>query len=349
VKFTETGSIVLRIRYTQAPQALDQPGSLSVEVEDTGRGIAEDEIGRLFQPFTQTESGRAMQQGTGLGLAITRQFVQILGGNISVKSRIGLGTTFAFTIPVKPGVPPTTLKSVSQRRVVGLAPGQMSHRILVVDDAEENRLLLCKLLQSVGFEVRDTANGKDAVELHEAWHPHLIFMDMKMPVMDGYEATRRIKASTQGQATAIIALTASALEETHSMALSAGCDDYLRKPLVMSELLTKIEQHLGVQFLFEVDETGESGSSARHAEEIVLTRADLLDLPEAWISNLHALAVMADSNRMLKKIEEIQDEHPRLAKTLTNLVKTFHLETILALTSMPMAQENDDAPSGCQS
>jgi PAS domain S-box-containing protein len=344
VKFTDQGSIVLRVSYAQEHQDLDQMGVLSVNVEDTGRGIADNEIGTLFEPFTQTESGRAVQQGTGLGLAITRQFVHILGGSIAVKSQIGLGTTFTFTIPMKPGIASITSTNGLQRHVVGLVPGQMIYRILVVDDSEDNRLLLCKLLRGVGFEVREAANGKEAIDQHEMWPPHLIFMDMKMPVMDGYEATRRIKGSTQGQAITIVALTASALEETHSVVLSAGCDDYLRKPLLMSELFTVLEHHLGVQFVYE-DEVGESVASSRRAEEIVLTRADLLDLSSVWVGEFHTLAVMADSKRMLKKIEEIQDEYPQLAKALTTLVKKFRLKTILALTAMPLLRGDHDATS----
>ncbi len=339
VKFTETGSIVLRVQYTQAALVLDQPGSLSFEVEDTGPGIAEDEIGKLFQPFTQTESGRTMQQGTGLGLAITRQFVQLLGGDIRVKSRIGLGTTFTLAIPVRPSILPTTSKGISQRRAVGRAPTPINYRILIVDDAEENRLLLGKLLIPFGFEIREATNGKEGIELHETWHPHLIFMDMRMPVMDGYQAARRIKASTHGQATAIVALTASTFEETPALVLSAGCDDYIRKPVLIAELLAKIEQHLGVQFLYEEDETAISRVSGHFAEEPVLTQVDILELPRLWIRDLHALAVMADSTRMLRKIEEIQDEHPRLASALANLVKTFHLEALQALTSLPAERE----------
>ncbi|MBM0745589.1 response regulator (plasmid) [Phormidium sp. CLA17] len=199
-------------------------------------------MNQLFEAFSQTEIGRKSQQGTGLGLAISRQFVRLMGGDITANSVLGRGATFAFEINVGLGNPAEIAGQQPLRRVIGLAPGQPKYRILVVDDRWVNRQLLLRFLEPIGFEVRDAENGQQAVALWEAWQPHLIWMDMRMPVMDGYEATRYIKAQLQGQATVIIAITASVLDEERAIVLAAGCDDFVRKPVWEDIVFEKIAQ-----------------------------------------------------------------------------------------------------------
>jgi signal transduction histidine kinase/CheY-like chemotaxis protein len=226
LKFTHKGSITLRVRGREHWNEREGEGErgkslsfqsevsyLYFEVEDTGAGIAPEEMNKLFTAFGQTQTGRSSQEGTGLGLAISQKFVQLMGGNISVRSTPGEGTTFAFDIQIAQAQASEIQAPQETRKVISVAPDQPKYRILVVDDRSESRLLMSKLLKSVGFDVREAANGQEAIEQWLSYSPHLIFMDMRMPVMDGYKATERIKGPLQGQATSIIALTASALEE----------------------------------------------------------------------------------------------------------------------------------------
>ncbi|MBD0336412.1 MAG: response regulator, partial [Cyanobacteria bacterium Co-bin13] len=200
-----------------------------------------------------TESGRQSQEGTGLGLPISQRFVQLLGGDIRVSSTVGVGSVFSFEIPVERATAPEPPSSVGLgQRVVGLAPGQPSYRLLVVEDQVANRQLLVKLLSTVGFEVRQAVNGEDAISQAKSWHPHLIWMDVRMPVLDGYEATRWIKQQAgTGPAPKIIALTANAFEEERAAALAAGCDDFLRKPIQEESLFNKMAEHLGVRYVYQ--------------------------------------------------------------------------------------------------
>lgn len=162
-----------------------------------------------------------------------------MGGDLTVKSAVGQGTTFQFNVQITLGnVVDRKPQSIAQR-VIGLAPNQPAYRILIVEDRLENRKLMVNLLQPLGFEVQEAEDGKVAVELFERWRPHLIWMDMRMPVMDGYEATQHIKAH-KGQATVIIALTASALDEERAQILAAGCDDFVRKPFLEDTIFKKM-------------------------------------------------------------------------------------------------------------
>ncbi|MEW6498690.1 MAG: ATP-binding protein, partial [Cyanobacteriota bacterium] len=179
-------------------QCLLANSRLLFAVEDTGPGIAPEEIDLLFEPFGQTEAGRKSQQGTGLGLPISRRFVQLMGGDIQVSSVLGKGTTFAFDIQIALADATEVQITQTKRKVIGLAPNQSEYRILVVDDRFESRLVLVTLFTSIGFCVQEAENGREAIAIWESWKPHLIFMDMHMPVMDGYEATRLIKAGEQG-------------------------------------------------------------------------------------------------------------------------------------------------------
>ncbi|TAF09271.1 MAG: response regulator, partial [Nostocales cyanobacterium] len=202
IKFTPTGAILLTV--TKENEAAENVFPLHFSVRDTGVGIAPAELPKLFDAFIQAEAGREMQEGTGLGLAISRKFVQLMGGDIAVESELRKGSTFYFHIQVKLGQSKMIDHTQERKRVLGLTPGQPTYKILAVDDKPINRQLLIKLLQPLGFEIKEASNGKEAIAIWDEWEPHLIWMDMRMPVMDGYEATKYIKSTTKGNATAVI-------------------------------------------------------------------------------------------------------------------------------------------------
>jgi signal transduction histidine kinase/NO-binding membrane sensor protein with MHYT domain/DNA-binding response OmpR family regulator len=263
VKFTKVGRVVLRVSVADADASSLSPSCLKlhVEVEDTGPGIAADELKQLFEPFEQTQSGFRSKQGTGLGLAISQKFVALMGGEITVHSVVGQGATFAFDVKVQAIHQASTVCLPTRRqKAIGLAPDQPTYRILVVEDQPANRLLLVTLLRSLGFAVEEAENGQQAIDRWEDWNPDLIWMDMRMPMMDGYSATRHIRekesirlansAPAAPPRTIIIALTASAFEEQRQSILSAGCDDFVCKPFQEHELLLKMRQYLNVIYLY---------------------------------------------------------------------------------------------------
>ncbi|WP_366558003.1 ATP-binding protein [Okeania sp. SIO3B5] len=296
------------------------------EVRDTGAGIAEAEMSKLFEAFAQTETGKNSQEGTGLGLPISRKFVQLMGGDITVKSKVGKGTTFRFDIQVKIANKTNIKTQENPRHVIALKPNQPRYRILIVDDRSTNRLLLIKLLQPLGFELKEAENGKQAIEIWSEWQPHLIWMDMRMPVMDGYEATQIIKGTTKGNATAIIALTARVLEEEKSIILSAGCDDFVRKPFREAMIFETMKKHLGVEYIYELESPDKTPS-----ELPSLTVGDLQKMPIEWLEELYDAAKALDDDRILELIEQIPVEESLLAEKLTNLVDNFQFKTIRQL------------------
>ena len=192
IKFTQVGQVTLTVA-TSTPDLEYPHGRLEFAIADTGPGIADDVLPLLFQPFVQAIQHVPGEGGSGLGLAITQQFVQLMGGEVSVSTRVGQGSTFQFAIPLELADPSAVALVSSGRTIQRLAPHQSTHRILVVDDRPENCAPLVQLLQSVGFETRSATNGQTALIQWRTWHPHLISMDMRMPGMDGYEATRRIR------------------------------------------------------------------------------------------------------------------------------------------------------------
>jgi len=330
IKFTKEGEIILKVFYEE--QGSREDLLLNFSVSDTGLGIAAEELSCIFEAFTQAEAGRQMQEGTGLGLAICRQFVQLMGGNIEVESELGKGTTFYFDIQaqsIKNAIASELTSATHKRQIIGLAPNQSTYRILIVDDKPLNRKLLDKLLTPLGFALREAANGEEAIAIWDEWEPHLIWMDMRMPVMDGYEATKYIKSTTKGNATAIIALTASVLEEEKAIVLSAGCDDFLRKPFKEQTIFDSLTKHLGVQFIYE--QTSEMDMSQQ--TQTSLTSADLEIMSPEWRSQLHQAAVEADSDRVMQIIREIPATEVQLAKSLEKLNHQFEFDEIIELAS----------------
>jgi signal transduction histidine kinase/CheY-like chemotaxis protein len=337
VKFTTEGGIAVRVRgqgsevrgqRTEESPLSPDPSPLTFEIEDTGPGIAPDESDRLFEAFAQTKTGRQSQEGTGLGLAISRKFVHLMGGDIAVKSEPGRGSVFSFFIRAEKAESGDVRTVQPDRTVIALEPGQPRHRILIVDDNTINRQLLIRLLSPFGFDLREAENGKQAVEICGQWQPHLIWMDMRMPVMDGYEATGKIKETAGGQAAAVIALTASAFEEEKALVLSAGCDDFLRKPYRETEIFETMEKHLGIRFVWE-----ENVPKDRKPEQTdkPLTADDLAALSPELLSALGQAAILGKVRTIELLIEQIRSSDAPLADALKALADDFEYDQILEL------------------
>ncbi|ELS03160.1 signal transduction histidine kinase [Xenococcus sp. PCC 7305] len=334
IKFTTVGTVKLQAKVLDletAKSADDNANltSLLFEVSDTGMGIAETELKSLFEPFVQTASGIKSQQGTGLGLAISRKFAQLMGGNISVISELGQGSTFRVTLTVQ-SVVQATVNLRETRRVIGLAKNQHRYRILIIEDRWENRLLLSNLLEPLNLEVREAENGQQGVAIWQEWQPHLIFMDMQMPIMNGIEATKYIRAQAQktNTETAIIALTANVFTKQRSEILAAGCDDYITKPFKEAIIFEKMAQHLPLTYLYEEEISSQSNASAISEK---LTSENLAIMPNQWRTQLNEAALQLNSELLEKLITEIPDEHQSLMLSLKNKIENFDFDHILEL------------------
>ncbi|MBD2449036.1 PAS domain S-box protein [Nostoc sp. FACHB-152] len=317
---------------SQSTNEADHSFFISFEIADTGLGIAEDELDSLFQPFVQTASGSQAREGTGLGLTISRQFVQLMGGDIQLKSAVGHGSTFYFDIKIELAQSLEIAPQTVPRKVIALAPGQPVYRILIVDDRKDNCDLLTQLFNTIGFETLAAANGQEAIALWQAWHPHLIWMDMRMPIMDGYEATRQIRAMEQVQIqssnpkprTVIIALTASAFEEQRSNILAAGCDDLIRKPFREEVLFNKIVEFLRVNYIYAQEQENTAPLTSVHPQ-------DLMIMPDEWRNALYQAAIQVDAEVILQLIAQIPETHLALFERLTDLVNRFCFDEIIEL------------------
>jgi CheY-like chemotaxis protein len=261
--------------------------------------------------------------------------VQLLGGDIKVESTVGQGSVFTFHVRLEKIDADTIEIRPKTRRVMAVESGQPRYRILVVDDRLINRQLLSKLLLSVssssaGFEVREAANGKEALAIWKEWNPDLIWMDIRMPVMNGYDATKQIKNTDNGRETIVIALTAISLEDEEKVAVSVGCNDFLRKPFHEADIFHLLNKHLGVRFLYEAD--------TDHHEE--MTMADFHDVvtPEALAGLSDDLRIALsqaietiDLELTLACIERIRVKNRHLAKALSELANNYRFDILQEL------------------
>lgn len=330
IKFTQSGSVVMQVQLLERDRCESNRGChLLFTVTDTGAGIEPDELDTLFDPFVQTRSGRESKQGTGLGLAITKQFVKLLGGNITVESQVNRGTTFTFDIWTSGGNCPKTAQTIDpSQRIVSLASDQPRYRILVAEDVLANRELLIDILAPVGFELREARNGLEAIEQCRNWHPHLVLMDIKMPVMDGCTATREIKAiPSDFPVPIVLALTASAFEEEYQEIFAAGCDEIIRKPYKIQTLLETIGRYLGVRYTYDSDES-QPQSSATPADSVPLTPEMLQVMPIEWIEQLRSAAISLYEESIFALIDRIPETESALARAIVQLTDEFRFDAI---------------------
>jgi signal transduction histidine kinase/DNA-binding response OmpR family regulator len=308
VKYTDRGRVDLNVSVLP-----DQ--NISFEVRDSGPGIAEEDQERIFKAFYQTSAGIAKGEGTGLGLTISREFVRLMGGELTAKSEVGKGSLFGFNIPLPIAQAVSYIAKSGQ--IEGLAAGQQAPRILVAEDKPDNQRVVGQLLKHIGCEVAIAANGQEAVELFQSWHPDLILMDMRMPVMDGYQATRAIRSLLGGDQFPIFALTASAFEEDKEQVLAAGCDLVLSKPIEAQRLFEVIGRALGLRF-----EYVEANS------EVVPAIADLTSLPSEFRYELTQAAITLDKDGLQNIVNRLRLEYPGESELIANLAENFRFDRI---------------------
>lgn len=346
VKFTEKGKVVLSVvNGLQAPEADDRV-ALTFTVTDTGPGIAASEMKDLFTPFVQTKTGKESKEGTGLGLAISRNFITLMGGELRVTSEYGQGMVFEFTVEMKKGSADQTSVAMAEQRIVSLESDQPAFRLLVVDDIDDNRQLLKSMLAPYGFILKEAQNGKEAIDIWQTWKPHLIWMDVRMPVMDGYEATKIIKELEetrhvpQDQRTVIIGVSASTFDEEREIVLNSGFDDFMRKPVNESVLFDHMHRHIGLRYICE--DTGAANtleqSGSRPAYSNDRAQVDLAALPQKLVQDLAGAAESLNMRDMETCIASIRILNGILADALAEMADDFRYDEILKI--IPRLPEN---------
>ena len=318
VKFTTAGCIELGVAPASATAAPDGC-RLRFVVQDTGVGIAADDLPIIFEPFVQVGRDHRLQEGTGLGLPISRRFARLLGGDLTAASAgvVGQGSRFVLEIPVSI-VDGAGAGAATARRAARLAPDQQDYRLLVVDDRAESRRLLGDLLARMGFAVRTAENGAEALLVWEEWQPHLIWMDLQMPVMDGRTAARRIKATAQGQRTVVIAVSAGVPSELHADMLADGCDDFIRKPFREEEIVNCLVRHLGVALVYTAPPVAAPSTTGWEGA------------PAEWRRQVQQAAAAADVMGLRRLAASVEEEQPQLAAALRSRLGAFDYAGILA-------------------
>ena len=315
IKYTNRGGVTLRLGVQPDSEAL------LIEVEDSGVGINNADQARIFEPFVQVGKS-ATQKGTGLGLAIVREYVELMGGSIGVESTPDKGSLFRVNVPVqRVAQEEARFPEAAKGRVIALAPDQPAYRILIVEDQEENWLLLQRLLESAGFTVMVARNGAEGVALFQTFHPHFIWMDRRMPVMDGLEATQRIRTLEGGNEVKIAAVTASAFSEQREEMLAAGMDDFVRKPYQPAEIFDCMAKHLGARYVYE---------QAAAAETVAaLSPEALARLPEALRRELAEGLLVGNVERLEQIMLRIEQQDGEIASMLAPHLRNFTYLPIL--------------------
>ena len=341
IKSTDRGTVTLRAAV--APPEASSDHVLSFEVHDTGCGIRAEDMGKIFDAFVQSEVGLNTRSGTGLGLTITQKFIALMGGQLQVfsggmsyspgaqrpqptQAAPEVGSCFRVTLPVLIGPSTAPASAAAGQRAIGLAEGESSPRILIAEDRWESSHLLQQLLRPLGFDVQVAQDGQAAIDLWRRWRPDLIWMDMRMPVMDGFEATQYIKAQPEGAQTIIIALTASSLERDRSKVMAAGCNDYVRKPFRTEQILEKMTEHLGVRYQYDTVSTPKAPPRS-----VIAVSPLLAQMPQAWVLRLQQAAKCADDELILALLDE--DLVPQLAQAVQTIIGDFRYDILIQATA----------------
>ena len=287
------------------------------QVSDAGAGIAAHELPKVFEAFEQTSSGIASHKGTGLGLAITKHFLLHMNGDISLESEVGKGSSFTFHLPVKE---PLEL-FVKQDQLAPIIGIKHPVRALVVDDSWENREVLCLMLDNIGFETKQAASGKQALDIYREWEPDIIMMDLMMPEMDGYETTRLIRERPNGKKTFIIAVTAAGLQDGLHEITDQGFDGLVLKPYKEKDILEAIGKS-GIEYIFEDIVTQ---STPAEPDKTLAT----VNIPPDLIDRIRQACLKARTDMLNEMLDDVKSVDPHAAKTIEELVNSYNYNGII--------------------
>lgn len=314
VKFTQKGSITF-ITHKEFN------GNIYFAVKDTGRGIPKDKINEMTKPFTQIHHAQNTEGGTGLGLAITKSYVELMGGIMHIESELGVGSTFSFSLPLEIIHEPVQIVSTSTQKVVGIQNG-VSPKILIVDDSEINVEVANELLQSVGFTTEKAYNGKEAIEKYQSFTPDLILMDIRMPIMDGFEATKEIRKIAHNTVK-IIAVTADAFEHQKNQIFESGLDGYIAKPYTITQLLECIAQNLPIEYIYETENTPSNAQETHfNINELDFT-AIQTHIPHTWVAEMEKTLLTGNMEQISVIIQSLNTQN-----NTVNQVKKYLLEQV---------------------
>ena len=326
VKFTKQG----RIRcIVDATYFENDDWNLTFQVEDSGIGITAEDIQTLFQVFQQAPGG-IKEGGSGLGLAISQRFAKMLGGQISVASQPGVGSCFTLGIMAREDKTAQPGRKTPRHKISGIKDPIGPYRILVVDDVKESRELIASLLAPVGFEIIEACDGREAVDIWNKTHPHLIIMDIRMPVMNGLEATVKIRGTNDGSEVPIIAATASAFEEERQTILNTGMNGYLRKPIQEQDLFDLVAHCIGIEYTYHSSETRRE-EFALGMNSPAFPADEFNTIPDDIREQMISACVSADLDSLFDAIERITTQYPQAAARLQELADKLQYDDILSL------------------
>ena len=307
VKFTREGGVILRVTDFKSEQShATSSRRIHFEVEDSGIGIPAEKLDDIFSPFVQVGKFSRSIEGTGLGLAITRKLVRLMGGDLSVESTQGKGSVFYFDVELE-----TALESVKKadesdhgRSIIGYKGGR--RKILVVDDRWENRVVLSNLLVPLGFELQEAFDGQEALERCSAFKPDLIFMDLVMPKLDGFEATRQIRNVPDLTQTKIIAASASSDRSIKSVIADTDFDGFILKPVKLQNIFDILARHLQLEWVYK-----KSAATLPIEGETPVKQPVHEVPPRSTLQDLHQLARNGDIMAIRHTLEELEQQAPQ--------------------------------------
>jgi signal transduction histidine kinase len=308
IKFTKQGQVKLTVKY--------QAARFHFEIEDSGEGIAADELDNIFSPFKQVGKQSEQAEGTGLGLAITKTLIEMMSGKLEVTSKLGFGSKFWFSIPLET-CEQENISVVKVDQPIGFKPKDTDFKILIVDDRLDSRIILTKILMSLGFKLLEANNGEQALIKANEFNPDAIIMDMKMPIMDGLEATRQLRLQTQFHNTVILMISANVFENQKQAALDAGCNAFVEKPININKFLALLGKLCSLEWIYATPETTESAPMEYPAA--------------AEIEILYNLAKSGKIKAIIDKSESLSANEPKLetfSKKVTQLAKQFKVQEL---------------------
>lgn len=357
VKFTEKGRVTLRVTARSASRRInfiasdrDQAHVTGVtpeclwkrfrfQVDDTGIGIPADQLREIFLPFHQVGERHGAIEGTGLGLAISQRLVRLMGGELQVSSTPGQGSRFWFDIelPVIAEPPSHAGPQPESRQIIGYQ-GQ-KRKILIADDQSENRRMFSRILGTLGFAIAEAANGEEVLRQAATFAPDLFLMDLRMPTMDGFEATRRLRQDPRFKMTPVIAISASVFPMTKEESLTAGCDDFLTKPVHFDVLLECLQTHLNLVWQYHDEPLPQ--------EMPIPPEASAIRLPaQAELRQLFNFAMRGDVTRLQEEAEKLAQQDSTLkpfGEQIIHLAKTFQIDGIQELLMQYMEEIHEQS------